>query len=155
MGEQTHSQSRCSCLQPGSDPVFCHWPAPPCLPAASLSSCTCACHQSDPCHQLSHCSVHDKGEMVQLQESMLTVRAPRAASEPIVGCSPCHYVHVCSQPLPLHRHLQLATAAECACNIGSSYHCFLPWSLAALPEGATEDPSSPCSRCYPPSPSQY
>ena len=125
-----------------------------------LQLCWClppACRLSSQAHG----SVHAKGETVQLQESRLTVGAPRAASEPVVGHSPywlpwpVPLCSVCSQPLPLHRHLQLAPTAECVHTAGSSHLCCLPWSLAGGPEGAPEEPISPCNHCCPPSPSWY
>ena len=74
-----------------------------------LQLCLClppAC----PLSSHAHGSVHAKGQIVQLQESRLTVWAPRAASEPVVGhspsclpwpvyaASPFYYIGTCNGP---------------------------------------------------------
>lgn len=73
---------------------------------------------------------------------------------PIVGCSlfcllwpPPLHVYVCDQPLTLHRHLQLAPAAEGMHTTSSSYLCCLSWSLAPGLGGTAKDPDSYCSHC--------
>ena len=116
-----------------------------------LQLCWClppACRLSSQAHG----NVHAKGETVQLQESRLTVGAPRAASEPVVGHSPywlpwpVPLCSVCSQPLPLHRHLQLAPAAECVYTTSFSPHHCLP-GPEPLDLRCTEGSTSPCSHC--------
>ena len=103
-----------------------------------------------------HCCARACGEILQPQECTLTVRAPAAAIMHMqlalilaAGQGPCHCVCV-HQLLTLHWHLQLGPAAEGAHTTCSSHHCCRPWSPAAGPGRAAEDPNSPCSHCEPP-----
>ena len=149
--EPVHSRaSACGSDQTLSSLTGPHHCAQPASPAVLVPA------RSPPLSSHAHGSVPAKGEIGQLQESRLTVGAPRAASEPVVGPSPS----CLPWPTPLCRCMQPAPAttrapapgpaAECVHTAGSGPHCCLPWSLAGRPEGATEDPSRPCNHCYPP-----
>lgn len=111
----------CAHLQPASPAAL--------VPAPSL-----------PLSSHAHGSVPAKGEIGQLQESRLTVGAPRAASEPVVGPRPSCLPWLtplcrCMQPaLATTRAPATGPAAECVHTAGSSHHCCLPWSLAGRPE---------------------
>lgn len=67
--------------------------------------------------------------------------APALAAYP----GPHHYMHICTQPLPLHRHLPLVPTAKCMHITGSSHHSRLLWSLTEGSGGSAEDPKCPCS----------
>lgn len=125
----------------------CAWP---CTSSCVLKRCQPTAHH--------HCICFHTGvgvvvvvKMVLTWKNMLTARASTAATVPVVGpnsCSfPCSQSYVCvwNRPLPLYRHLQLTHAADCVYSTWSGHHPCLPWSQAAAPSGAADDPNSFCS----------
>ena len=77
------------------------------------------------------------------------------ASEPIIGPSPCYLLW---PPLPLHRHLQLAPAAEYVHTTGSNHHhclpCYQSWRCHLGAQKILK-PQNSCSACQGPHSCQY
>lgn len=64
---------------------------------------------------------------------------------PALAVHPGAHLYVCvsNWPLPLHRHLQLVSAAVCVQTTSSGLYCCLCQSLGAISGGATEEPQQP------------
>lgn len=112
-----------------------------------LSSCT---PQTNSCHQ-PPVQRNAQGQIVQSWENMLTAGSSQLPASfqlaPVLpACSGRHhYECICIWPLPLHKHLQLATAAECMHPTIFGHHCSLSCSLAIEPGHAAEKSKGPCS----------
>lgn len=90
----------------------------------------------------SHRSARQQSRPLQPRVCLWLFLAPDA------GCELAK-TSVCNQPLPTHRHMQPAPAAECVQTTSSGHHHCLPWSLATGPGSNAEYSYSPFSHCRP------